>query len=81
MNPTGETPEAKGPYVRPLNDLNTATAADKQKVFDLLSALNDLCVRMTVDGEEDAEASSDTTAFIKELRDRANVHLFVNAGA
>ena len=81
VNPTGETPETKGPYVRPMNDLDVSTAADKQKVFDLLSALNDIAVRMTVDGEEDAEASSDTADFIKDLRGRANVHLYATAGA
>ena len=81
MNPTGETPEAKGPYVRPMNDLDVSTEGDKQKVFDVLAALNDLSIRMTVDGETKVDDSSDTAAFIKELRERANVHMYSAAGA
>ncbi len=81
VNPSGESPEAKGPYVRPMNDLDVSTEGDKQKVFDVLSAINNISVRMTVDGEAEVEDSSDTAAFIKELRARAYVHFYSAAGA
>ena len=81
VNPTGESPEAKGPYVRPMSDLDVSTEGDKQKVFDVLGALNNLAVRMKVDGEAKVEDTTDTATFIKELRARANVHLYTAAGA
>lgn len=80
VNPEGETPEAKGPYVRAISDLDVSTDADKQRVFDVIGALNNLCVRMTVDGEGDLDESSDSATFIKDLRSRTNMH-FYTAGA
>ena len=81
MNPEGDTPEAKGPYVRTLKDLDSSSEVDKQRVFEMIGVvLNDLSIRVKVDGDGDLDESSDTAAFITELRARTNLHFFRGCG-
>ena len=82
VNPEGETPEAKGPYVRTLKDLDVTADADKQKIAEVLEcALHDLSVRVTVDGLDEDDEESAAAQFIEELRRRAHLHFFKNKAA
>jgi hypothetical protein len=65
---------------RTLKDLDVSRAEDKQRVFDMLGGgvLNDLSVRMVVDG--DIEEDSPVEQFVKELKERSSLHYYA-AGA
>ena len=65
---------------RTLKDLDVSRAEDKQRVFDVLGGgvLNDLSVRMVVDG--DIEEDSPVEQFVKELKERSSLHYYA-AGA
>ena len=80
-NPEGETPEAKGPYVRPMKDLDCSKNEDVQKAKAVLAeALGNVCVRVTVDQEEEIDEMSDAAIFVDGLRSTPNLH-FAAAGA
>ena len=65
---------------RTLKDLDASRAEDKQRVLDVLGGgvLNDLSVRMVVDGE--IEEGSPAEHFVKELKERSSLHYYA-AGA
>ena len=68
--------------MRTLKDLDTSSEKDRQRVVDMISSvLNDLSVRVTVDGDEDLDESSDAASFIKQLRARANLHFYTASTA
>ena len=83
VNPEGDTPEARGPYVRTIKDLDVTAEADKQKVIEVLEcALHDLSVRVTVDGLEDLDEDTATAQFVEDLRStRPHLHFLSKAGA
>ena len=72
--------DERGPYVRTLMDLDVSKEGDKQRVFDMLGAgvLNDLSVRVLVEGE--VEDETPVASFIAELKQRSNLHFYA-AGA
>ena len=84
VNPEGDTPEARGPYVRTIKDLDVTAEADKQKEIEVLEcALHELSARVTVDGLEDLD-NEDTAAaqFVEDLRStRPHLHFLSKAGA
>ena len=75
-NPEGED---KGPFVRAMRDLDASKKEDTQRVLEMLGngVLNDLCVRVLVDAEEEIEEDSPVAAFIEELRSKPNLHFHV----
>ena len=75
-NPEGKTPEEKGPYLRIMKDVDVSSE-DKLRVHHLLTdCLSDLCMRVTVDGDEELDEDSATASFIKELRTKSNLYFF-----
>ena len=77
-NPDGED---KGPYVRMMKDLDVSKDDDKQRVLEILGGgvLNELSVRVIVEGEE-IEEDSAVEKFIEQLKERAHLHFYA-AGA
>ena len=77
-NPDGED---KGPFVRMMKDLDVSKDDDKQRVFEILGGgvLNELSVRVIVEGEE-IEEDSPVEKFINQLKQRTHLH-FYGAGA
>ena len=77
LNPEGQTPEEKGPYLRTMKDVNVATEGlgGRARVSALLTdALSDMCFKVVVDGNEKLEEDCPTALFIKDLRNRRNYH-------
>jgi hypothetical protein len=67
--------------VRTLKDLDASKEEDKQRVLDMLGVgvLNDLAMRLVVDGEFEGE-DSPVEHFVAELKQRLSLH-FHAAGA
>jgi len=64
-----------------MKDLDVSKDEDKQRVFDVLGdgVLNELSVRVNVEGEEIKDDSS-VEKFIQELKQRSHLHFYA-AGA
>ncbi len=60
-----------------MKDLDVSKDADKQQIYDVLGSavLNDLAVRVQIDG--DVEQDSSVEIFIAELKERPNLHFYV----